>query len=193
MLRSLLTSELCLLDLSSLPRAGIKGKDISQWIKSQSYTVGAKSNNCYEQRDGMLIARLSPGELLLLTNPANPSLLNTIHSVEMTYKCYPVRRQDSHYWFAAIGTRSPEMFAKLSGVDLSHNFFNDHSVAQTSVAQTSAVIVRRDIVDVPCYYLLGDSSTALYMWTCLVDAIREFDGQVLEPRALENITGLAGD
>jgi sarcosine oxidase subunit gamma len=180
-------SGLALIDLSALPRAGIKGKGLSQWITSKSYEVGEEPNRAYAQRDGVLIARLSPGELMLLANPADPSMDVMTYSLEATYNCYPVRRQDSHYWFAVTGVRCPAMFAKLCGVDLSPDIFAGGTIAQTSVARTSAVIVRHDIEGVLGYYLLGDSSTILYMWTCVVDAMKEFGGRVLTLPASENL------
>ncbi len=181
------SSALSLIDLSQLPRAGIKGKALSPWIKSQRYEIGAASNRAYAQHDGVLIARLSPAELMLLSNPLDPSMGAMTNSRETTYQCYAVRRQDSHYWFALTGASSPATFAKLCSVDLSPDCFADHAVAQTSVARTSAVIVRHDINGTLCYYLLGDSSTILYMWTCLTDAMCEFDGQVLGVRALDDL------
>ncbi len=185
------SSALSLIDLSQLPRAGIKGKALSPWIKSQRYEIGAASNCAYAQHDGVLIARLSPAELMLLSNPLDPSLGAMTDLRTSTYRCYAVRRQDSHYWFALTGASSPALFAKLCGVDLSPDYFADHAVAQTSVARTSAVIVRHDINGTLCYYLLGDSSTVLYMWTCLTDAMREFDGQVAGVRALEDLAASA--
>lgn len=172
-------SELSLIDLSSLPRAGVKGHDVSSWIESKGYDVGEIPNRAYMQRDGVLVVRLSPGELMLLSDPVSPSAITVTNSPEATYRCYPLRRQDSHYWFALTGADGQNMFAKLCGVDLSPDTFSDDSVAQTSVAKTSAVIVRHDIEDVLCYYLLGDSSTKLYMWNCLIDAMIEFDGQTV--------------
>ena len=100
--------------------------------------------------------------------------------MEATYKCYSVRRQESHYWFAVTGARAAAMFAKLCGVNLSPEVFANRAAAQTSVARTSAVIVRHDIEDALNYYLLGDSSTLLYMWNCVIDAMKEFDGQVID-------------
>ena len=185
------SSALSLIDLSQLPRAGIKGKALSPWIKSQRYEIGVASNRAYVQHDGVLIARLSPAELMLLSNPLDPSLGAMTDLRESTYRCYAVRRQDSHYWFALTGTSSPATFAKLCSVDLSPDYFADHAVAQTSVARTSAVIVRHDINGTLCYYLLGDSSTVLYMWTCLTDAMCEFDGQVSGVRALEDLAASA--
>ena len=181
------SSALSLIDLSQLPRAGIKGKALSPWIKSQRYEIDAATNRAYAQHDGVLIARLSPAELMLLSNPLDPSMGAMTDSRETTYRCYAVRRQDSHYWFALTGARCPEMFAKLCAVDLSSDAFDNHSVAQTSVARTSAVVVRHDINGTLCYYLLGDSSTILYMWTCLTDAMCEFDGQVSGVRSLGDL------
>jgi sarcosine oxidase subunit gamma len=168
-------------DFSSLPRAGIKGKDLSPWIESRGYRVGMESNRAYLQDDGVLAVRLSPGELMLISDPdASATEALSMTSFEATYKCYPVRRRDSHYWFALGGRRAHEMFAKLCGVNLSPEVFVDHAVAQTSVARTSAIIVRHDNESALRYYLLGDSSTVLYMWNCLVDAMKEFDGQIID-------------
>lgn len=169
-----------LADLSSSPRAGIKGKDPSRWIRRKGYSVGVESNRSYLQEDGVLVTRLSPGELLVLSDPADPATDVATSTHESTYECYSVRRQDSHYWFAIKGVRAPEMLAKLCGVNLSPEVFADHSVAQTSVARTSAVIVRHDVEDALNYYMLGDSSTVVYMWNCLIDAMREFNGQALD-------------
>ncbi|MCH7637635.1 MAG: sarcosine oxidase [Proteobacteria bacterium] len=176
---ALTDSKIALVDLSTLARSGIKGSQLRKWIDSNNYAVGEDSNHAYEQRDGVLIARLSPGELLLLSSPASPSISALTSVPDANYRCYPVRRHDSHYWFSLTGPRCPEMFAKLCAVDLSPDVFDNLSVAQTSVAKTSAIILRHDSKDMLCYYLLGDSSTMLYMWTCLVDAMKEFDGQVL--------------
>ena len=190
---ALTDSKIALVDLSTLARSGMKGSHLRKWINSNDYAVGEDSNRAYEQRDGVLIARLSPGELLLLSSPASPSISALTSVPDANYRCYPVRRQDSHYWFSLTGPRCPEMFAKLCAVDLSPDVFDNHSVAQTSVAKTSAIILRHDSKDMLCYYLLADSSTMLYMWTCLVDAMKEFDGQVLCLRASGDLAGPSGE
>jgi len=70
------------------------------------------------------------------------------------------------------------LLAKLCGVDLSGANFVNRSIAQTSVAKTSAIIVRHDTDYAPRFYLLGESSTRQYMWSCLVDAMKEYDDTV---------------
>ena len=190
---ALTDSKIALVDLSTLARSGMKGSHLRKWIDSNDYAVGEDSNRAYEQRDGVLIARLSPGELLLLSSPASPSISALTSVPDANYRCYPVHRQDSHYWFSLTGPRCPEMFVKLCAVDLSPDAFENHSVAQTSVAKTSAIILRHDNNDMLYYYLLGDSSTMLYMWTCLVDAMKEFDGRVLSLRTSGELAGLSGE
>jgi len=165
---------LSLLDLSELPRSGIKGEDLSSWAVSNAMTIGDASNRAYPQSDGSLVVRLSPGELLLLADSSKPRDLLAEDEFQASYKCYPVRRRDSHYWFSLCGEQSSEMFAKLCAVDLSAKSFANHSVAQTSVARSSAIIIRHDAGDRKHYYLLGDSSMAQYMLSCLNDAMAEY-------------------
>jgi sarcosine oxidase subunit gamma len=166
-----------LLDLTEVPRAGVKGRDLSPWIAANAITIGDESNRAYLQSDGSLIVRLSPSELLLLADPSSPSDPMTEYELDPSYKCYPVRRHDSHYWFALSGERCPELFAKLCAVDLSARSFANHSVAQTSVARSSAIIVRHDTGDLIRYYLLGDSSMMQYILSCLNDAMAEFSAE----------------
>ena len=170
-------TELSLLDLTEVPRAGVKGKDLSPWIESNAMTIGDESNRAYLQSDGSLIVRLSPGELLLLADPSNLSDPLIENGLDSSYKCYPVRRRDSHYWFSLCGERCSEMFAKLCAVDLSAHSFANHTVAQTSVARSSVIIVRHDAGDLIRYYLLGDSSMTQYIVSCLNDAMAEFSAE----------------
>jgi sarcosine oxidase subunit gamma len=166
-------TELSLLDLTEVPRAGVKGKDMSPWIESNAITIGDESNRAYLQSDGSLIVRLSPGELLMLADPSSPTDPMTEYELDPSYTCYPVRRRDSHYWFSLCGERCSELFAKLCAVDLSAHNFANHSVAQTSVARCSAIIIRHDAGDLNRYYLLGDSSMTQYVLSCLHDAMAE--------------------
>lgn len=178
--RSRIFASLSIIDLSPLARFGLKGSDPTTWLTSGNYDVGTSSNRAYPQNDGNLVVRLSPGELLLLSNPATPLAEPAIdHAERSTSKCYAVRRQDSHYWLAVSGNYAPSMIAKLCGVSVATDDFDLHAVAQTSVARTSAIIIRNDFNDIACFYLLGDISTVSYMWHCLGDAMAEFGGRQL--------------
>ena len=142
-----------IVDLTCLPRTGIKGKDLSPWIQTTGYDIGAESNRAYLQSDGMLVARLSPGELMLLADPSDPSDEMMAFSLEDDYQCYSVRRQDSHYWFSLAGALCSDMFAKLC-VDLSGANFQNHSIAD----------IRREQVFAKDYASVGGNT-----WSCLAE------------------------
>ena len=55
-----------LADLSLIPRWGLKGRDAFAWLAGQGAGVPTRDNVAERQRDGSLIARLSPGEALVL-------------------------------------------------------------------------------------------------------------------------------
>jgi len=170
------SSRLVVSDLSPLPRFGLKGIDTGPWLEEHDCQVGQTSNRAYPQTHGNLVIRLSPGELLFLCDPENPEL-NTDHDYFLPGRnCYPIRRQDSHYWFALSGQSTDKMLAKLCGVDFNPEKFANHRVAQTRVAATGAIVVRHDRLNNLCYYLLGDQSYAQYMMNCLRDAMQEFGG-----------------
>jgi sarcosine oxidase subunit gamma len=171
-------SSLTLQDFSALPRFGLKGINTQAWLKTHNYCIGDESNKAYPQDDGCLVARLSRQELLFLCDPEHPVL-----SVDLDYftpgrDCYPIRRQDSHYWFAISGKDGPTMLAKLCGVNFEADSFDNHRVAQTQVASTSAIVMRNDCRKSLCYYLLGDNSYCTYMKRCVLDAMEEFGGRM---------------
>lgn len=175
---------LALLDLSPLPRFGLKGTAIQTWLADRAFVVGPIPNLAYEQEDGCLAARLSKKELLFLCQPAQPGMFIQYDYFSPGRDCYVIRRRDTHYWFALTGEKASTLLAKLCGVDFSPCAFANHQVAQTQVARTSAIVVRSDVQETPCYYLLGDNSYCTYMWACLLDAMQEYEGSMLGTRAI---------
>jgi sarcosine oxidase subunit gamma len=158
-------------DLSALPRFGLKGHSTGDWLDARSYQAGSAVNHAYPQGDGCLIARLSPTELLFLCDPEQAEL-NMDHDYFTPGRaCYPVRRRDSHCWFAMTGPNTPEVLARLCGVNFDAGQFPNHRVAQTRVAATTAIVLRDDHPDNMRFYLLADSSCAEYLWACVHEAI----------------------
>ena len=93
-------------------------------------------------------------------------------------------RWDSHCWFAVAGADAPRMFAKLCGVDFAAESFPDGTVAQTSVARLSAIVIRNDIGNAVTFSLLAESASAEYLWDCLIDAMGEFAGVICDVDSL---------
>ncbi len=172
-----------LADLSPLPRAGFKGAGGADWLAGQGVAVPEECNEARRQADGALVARLGPNEVLLLGGLDGSGALMARLAQAWAAETpgpprgYPVPRQDSHAWFLVTGEHAAAMFAKLCAVDLRPEHFAKGRIAQTSVAQISAIVLRDDLAGVPAYHLLANSAAAEYLWDRLIEAMAEFDGR----------------
>jgi sarcosine oxidase subunit gamma len=177
-----------LCDLSPLPRTGFKGWASAAWLERQGLRIAPEHNRAYPQADGTLIARLSPGEFLVLSSPAGDTSsvqrLEAAWSMDGADGCYLVPRADSHAWFLVTGSQAAAMFAKICGIDLRPHRFADLTIAQTSVARLSAIVIRADLAGMPGYHLLADSASAEFLYDVLLDAMEEFGGGPVGLRAL---------
>lgn len=187
---------MALADLSVLPHGGLKGRGTVEWLTAQGLSIGADANKAYRQSGGELAARLAATEIFLLDSLSGTgSLINrladawqwapsTPQSVRGPQQGYPTPRQDSHAWFMVTGASAPEMFAKICGVDLRPAHCPIGTIAQTSVAKMSAIIIRADLGSAVAYHVCADIASADYLWTCLEDAMAEYDGRIVGLAAL---------
>ncbi|MBL9035186.1 MAG: hypothetical protein JNN33_10500 [Rhodospirillaceae bacterium] len=183
---------MALADLSVLPHGGFKGRGTVEWLTAQGLTIGADSNKAYKQAGDELAARLAPTEIFLLDSLAGSgTLINRLNgawqwaaSAPRPQQGYPTPRQDSHAWFMVTGQYAPEMFSKICGVDLRPAHCPVGTIAQTSVAKMSAIVIRTDLGQTIAYHLLADIASADYLWTCVEDAIAEYDGRIVGLAAL---------
>ncbi|GAB0117850.1 hypothetical protein [Acidisoma sp. 7E03] len=175
-----MAGELAIVDLSSLPRLGFKGRDTITAMQARGVAVEPQPNHAFRQADGSLCLVLGAGDVFLLGALAEENAvladLEAGWSMEDETRCYPLPRRDSHAWFAIEGAAAPDVLAKLCAVDCRLHRFADLTIAQTSVARLSTVVLRADREGRPCFHLLSDSSAAAYMLTCLLDAAEEFGG-----------------
>lgn len=168
-----------LIDLSPLPRAGLKGAEALAWARARGLRVPDANNRC-EAQDGALVARLSDRELLVLDDPAAPGkqcdALAEACARDKPPRCFHVPRRASHAWFVVAGEHAPELFAKICAVDQRADKFAPGAVAQTVAARVGAIVIRRDAGATPVRHLLCESASADYMWSCLKDAASEYGG-----------------
>lgn len=186
-----------LADLSVLPRTGFKGAGTVEWLTSQGLAIGPDSNRAYAQRGGELAARLAPTEIFLIDSLAGTGdLVRRLEAAwhwgsetPRTLIGYPMPRSESHAWFLVTGEHAPAMFAKICGIDLRAHRFAVGSIAQTSLAKMSAIVVRADLGDVPAFHVLADSASAEYLWGCVGDAMAEFAGAPVGWAAVRRLAG----
>ncbi len=176
-------------DLSTLPRSGFKGKHTPQWLEQQGVTIPEQPNCATKQNDGALVARLSEQEHLILSDLAMAGSLAQIleqsWSIEPDYMCYSLPRRDSHAWLYLSGEHVRAMLAKVCGIDLSAVEFANGQIAQTSIARINGILIRDDLNDDTAgFHLLCDSSSVIFVWQSLLDAMAEFDGKPVGLAAL---------
>lgn len=184
-----------LADLSLLPRTGFKGQGMADWLASKGAPLGPESNRAYPFANGILAARLAPGEVLLLGGLDGDGA--AVYALEQAWGydaigVWPVPRRDASFWFAITGETSAAMFAKICGVDLRPKSFANHAIAQTSVARTNCIVIRDDIGEFSAFHLLGDSASASFMWTSVLDAMAEFKGRPVGLDALLRLSAPRG-
>ena len=190
-----LASGLKLVDLSVLPRWGLKGRGIASWLARHGMTMPVADNRAERQQDGSLLARLASAEVLILAPVIGKSVLaGPIERMAPGGEdaCYGAPRRESHCWFVVIGSDAAKMLAKLCGVDLSPGRFAIGQIAQTSVARLGAIVIRQDLGGLLAFFLLADSASAEYLWDCLLDAMAEFAGAVCGADAILDLVRLPG-
>ncbi len=177
-----------LADLSPLARTGFKGRDTPDWLMTQQVAIPNAPNQARRQNDGTLVLRLSADEHVIVCDldarSQLPAMLDANWQFSAERMCYHMPRAESYCWFVITGECASEMLAKVCGIDLRVDKFDDGHVAQTSLARINAVIARHDLGATHGFYLLADSASADYLWPCLVDAMREFEGGIVGLAAL---------
>lgn len=182
---------LAITDLSPLPRLGFKGRETITAMQRRGLTVEPTPNRAFRQPDGGLCLVLALSEVILLSPlTGDDGRLQSLHDtwrLDDGERTYPLLRQDSHAWFVISGSKAPNMFAKICGVDLRPSKFTDLSIAQTSVAKISAIVTRADIRGTLAFHVLADSASALYFFDCLIDAAQEFGSTIACHTVLKNL------
>ena len=180
-----------LADLTPLPRIGFKGWNIGPWLAGKGAEMGEASNRAYVQADGTRIARLAPGEALVLAErTGNAPLVETLDrawSMADADGCFRVARDETTCWLLLTGDHAASMLAKVCAVDLRRPAFAPDAIAQTNVARLNAIVIRGDIGPVPAFDLLTDSASAVYLWGALLDAMAEHEGAPVGLAAIRSL------
>ena len=186
-----------LADLTPFPRIGFKGWNIAPWLAGAGCKMGEASNQAYAQADGTRIARLSPGEALVLADRTGTGpLIETLDkawSMAEADGCFRVARDETACWLLLTGAHAAGMLAKVCAVDLRPQAFAPDAIAQTNVARLNAIVIRGDIGDVPAFDLITDSASAVYLWGALLDAMAEHEGAPIGLAALRSLLNGGGE
>lgn len=166
-----------LVDLSPMPRTGIKGPGALEWLAGQGWPVPGENNQAAHTESGGLVLRLGNREAFVL--PSSRGDGDTVRTLEHSIPgdgAWHMPRRDTHAWFLLRGDAAVECMAKLCGVDLREDRFPRGAIAQTSVARLNTIVCREIAGATPGFHLLADSASAIWFWDALLDAMQEFGG-----------------
>lgn len=181
-------STCALADLSLLPRHGVKGWEA--WTKLASIGIARPdaNNTAIRMAGGGLALRLGDNEALLLGEMLESApLLARAQALPMAAGVYPVPRQDTHAWFALIGSAAPALLSKVCAIDFRSRSFADLAIAQTMVARVGAIVLRFDAGHAAVFHLLADTASAAYLWRALLQAGEEYSGRAVGFEALRRL------
>ena len=177
-----------LVDLTDLPRVGFRGQQSAAYLQARGFTLPDAPNQAVTQADGSHVARLSQTEYFILGSLADRGerIADEEARWELDHSAnYLLPREDSHAWLHLSGVCIAEVMAKLCGVDLRPAAFPLGAVAQTSAARINVIVINLGSKGQPAFQILFDRASLAYFKGAVLDAMAEFDGQVLGIEALD--------
>jgi sarcosine oxidase, subunit gamma len=171
-------------DFTHAPRLGFKGRGTMEAMEKRRIALQPEANRAFVQKDGGLCLVLARSEVILLGHPDSDGTalakLEADWRIEDLERSYPVPRRDGGCWFLIAGAQAPVMFSKICGVDLRPHKFPDLQIAQTSIARLNGIICRDDRFGAQAFHLLADIASKDYLSDCLIDAMAEFGGEMVD-------------
>jgi heterotetrameric sarcosine oxidase gamma subunit len=133
------------------------------------------------------IFRLRPDQFFLLTPPGREA--EALHRLQAAVEPSGafVTITDVTHGLADIRVMGPHtraLLRRVCALDVSERALADMTAAQTSVAKTKQMLIRRDFGSVLAFQFLGAQSLGVYLWEVLMEAGREFGIQPIGVRAL---------
>ncbi len=86
-----------------------------------------------------------------------------------------------------IGPNSQEILSKLCGLDFHPSVFPNMAAKQSGFAKTTQLIIRRDIVGLAAFSIIGARSLGEYLWHTVIEAGCEWDITLIGQLALNTL------
>ena len=145
-------SKISIIDVSNLPRFGIKGREASAWLSSHNITLPATANSWAIGNDSSLILRLGNSEFLVEDQKQGQTtaLLQTA-SKNRIAGIYPVARADTS--FMLMGGAVPDLLSEICMLDIRQET-HPHALYMTQIASISATLLQQQL----------DGDTVVRLW-----------------------------
>ncbi len=167
-----------LLDLSPLPRMGLRGPGTSAWLAAQGYPLPETIHQAAET-DGMSILRFGGDEVLILSEPiARADRLAQLRqdwTAATRPKGFDAYREEGWCWLCLTGPAVIEALPMLTAIDTRPQVFGPGSVVQTRALHMDAVMFRSDRGGMPSVDILFDVASSGFAVDVIADVLPAFE------------------
>ncbi|MDP0926700.1 hypothetical protein Q0601_05930 [Paracoccus onubensis] len=167
-----------LLDLSALPRFGLRGPGAIAWLTACDCPVPESLDHVIET-DGMTIARLGAEEFVILADPvAGSSRLTQLRRKWRDApgpKGFDAYREESWCWLNLSGPGVSEALPLLTAIDSRTHAFGPGTVMQTRAMHMDAVLIRNERGGQPGLDMLFDIASSEYAADFIADVLPGFE------------------
>ena len=173
-------TQLEIVDLSFIPRFGVKGELAEAWLATQSIAVPDFPNSwCFLSKGG-IIARLGTNEFLIEDRTIAPQLITACKSPPA--KVYPVLRQD--LVIALIGFQVNELLLQTCSFNFQALSITENPVILTSMAGVNVTVIPGVLQEQPFYRIWCDCTFGAYLLQTLNAIISELNGGAIAVKTL---------
>ena len=183
-------ADLWLVDISHLPRMGLKGPAAASWLQMQRIEVPPRPNTWRELAAASdhwsVIARLGNSEFLLEEDGDAQLVAHLTAQLQAEIPgVYPVPREDSE--FAVGGTLAASALADVCNIDFASLKAQACNAILTLMAGVAVLVIPQFDGARRRYRIWCDPSFGVYLWTTLNDVIAHHSGAIL---GLEQLAAL---
>jgi len=86
-----------------------------------------------------------------------------------------------------VGPDSQELLSKLCGLDFHPSVFPNMTAKQSNFAKTTQLIIRRDVIGLTAFSIIGARSLGEYLWHTIIEAGCEWDLTLIGQSALNTL------
>ena len=178
-------------DASPLGKVRVVGAEAPQSVAALVQSAGeqavgsvAEADSPLERGGKLLSARLTQDEFLVLS-PAGvaPSAVEAMRR-EGSDCAYAVDVTSGLCAVAIVGPSTHELMSRVTDLDTSPRALPDLACVQSRFAEVQALLLRRDVNDMPMYQLYAGREFGEYLWEVLVESAREVGGGPVGTEAL---------
>lgn len=167
-----------MVDLSALPRFGLRGLGTSAWLAAQGCPLPETIHNATEE-GGMTILRLGGDEVVILSDPLTGSSrlaqLRRDWGAAAGPKGYDAYREESWSWLSLTGPGVADALPLLTAADTRSHVFGPGAVVQTRAMHMDAVLFAHRRGGQPGFDMLFDVASSDYVADFIADVLPGFE------------------